>query len=354
MIKGKKQIRILDIAKKANVSIGTVDRVLYNRGGVKEETKNRVLEVIKELDYKPNMLAKSLALKKNYKIYILIPDSENNNYWKKPLIGIKQATAEFKYFNLELETLIFDLASENDFKEKVDFVLKNPPDGIVFMPVFKESALMFSAQLDNKNIPYSFMDVNLSGVNNLSFVGQNAKESGKVAARLMNYAVAGNSKVLVVEIFDRDYIPHHINNRVKSFMENLRASEKNIEVCESFIDLSTVAEPDVVLSNSFEKYKNIAGIFVPNSRSYLVARYLEKTGLNKKILIGYDLTDDNIEYLKKDYIDFLINQKPEEQAYKAIKSLFDYILLNKKERKDIYVPIEIIVKENINYTNVKL
>ena len=52
---------IKDIAQKAGVSIGTVDRVLHNRGMVNEQTKQRILAVIKELDYHPNQAAQGLA-----------------------------------------------------------------------------------------------------------------------------------------------------------------------------------------------------------------------------------------------------------------------------------------------------
>ena len=59
-----KNIRILDIAKKAGVSIGTVDRVLHQRGEVSEETREKILKIIREFDYRPNILASTLASKK--------------------------------------------------------------------------------------------------------------------------------------------------------------------------------------------------------------------------------------------------------------------------------------------------
>jgi LacI family transcriptional regulator len=55
------KIRIKDIAEKASVSIGTVDRVLHNRGEVAEETRQQVLNIIAKLGYTPNLLAKSLG-----------------------------------------------------------------------------------------------------------------------------------------------------------------------------------------------------------------------------------------------------------------------------------------------------
>ena len=56
---------IKQIAEKAGVSRGTVDRVLNNRSGVNEETARKVLEIAKLLNYKPNKAGKALAAQKN-------------------------------------------------------------------------------------------------------------------------------------------------------------------------------------------------------------------------------------------------------------------------------------------------
>ena len=56
-----KQVRIKDIAIRAGVSAGTVDRVLHNRGEVKSKTKELILKIAKELDYKPNVAAQKLS-----------------------------------------------------------------------------------------------------------------------------------------------------------------------------------------------------------------------------------------------------------------------------------------------------
>jgi LacI family transcriptional regulator len=67
------------------------------------------------------------------------------------------------------------------------------------------------------------------------------------------------------------------------------------------------------------------------------------------ILIGYDLLDENIEYLEKGIIQILICQKPEEQGYKSVFSLYNHLFLKKPVDKLNYSPIDIILKENIEY-----
>ncbi|MBK8424919.1 MAG: LacI family DNA-binding transcriptional regulator [Lewinellaceae bacterium] len=62
----QQRIRIKDIAAQTGVSIGTVDRVLHNRGHVAPEVRIRVLRVMEEMGYQPNMVARSLANNKKH------------------------------------------------------------------------------------------------------------------------------------------------------------------------------------------------------------------------------------------------------------------------------------------------
>ena len=58
------RIRIKDIAHMANLSVGTVDRVLHDRSGVSESSRKKVKDILKQLDYQPNMYASALASNK--------------------------------------------------------------------------------------------------------------------------------------------------------------------------------------------------------------------------------------------------------------------------------------------------
>ena len=66
MNKLPERIRIKDIARLADVSVGTVDRVIHGRSGVSEASKKRVEEILKQLDYQPNMYASALATRSTH------------------------------------------------------------------------------------------------------------------------------------------------------------------------------------------------------------------------------------------------------------------------------------------------
>lgn len=88
---------IRDVAKQANVSIATVSRVINNvTHRVNEDTRARVLEVIEELDYHPNAVAKSLSMRKTETVGVVIPDI-SNPYYAEIVRGIQDAADQLGY-----------------------------------------------------------------------------------------------------------------------------------------------------------------------------------------------------------------------------------------------------------------
>lgn len=91
-----KDMTIKDVAKKANVSIATVSRVLHNLTGYSEETRKKVELAIRELGYQPNALARGLVNKRTYTIGVLFP-SVSGMFSSEILHGIEQAAQQNGY-----------------------------------------------------------------------------------------------------------------------------------------------------------------------------------------------------------------------------------------------------------------
>ena len=91
------------------------------------------------------------------------------------------------------------------------------------------------------------------------------------------------------------------------------------------------------------------GIFVTNSQVYKVAEYLEKNDLHDIRLIGHDLIPTNREYVRKNIVDFLICQRPEEQGHQSIITLFQHLILKKTVASENYTSIDIVTKENLDF-----
>ena len=89
----KKQISIKDIAKKANVSIASVSRVISNKPGVGKETENRIREIMEEMNYRPNINARSLVKNNTGNIGLIVPGGSNtihNSFFLTIIEGISR------------------------------------------------------------------------------------------------------------------------------------------------------------------------------------------------------------------------------------------------------------------------
>ena len=103
MNKLPERIRIKDIARLADVSVGTVDRVIHGRSGVSEASKKRVEEILKQLDYQPNMYASALASNKKYTFICLLPQHLEGEYWTAVELGIHEAIATYSDFKTSVK-----------------------------------------------------------------------------------------------------------------------------------------------------------------------------------------------------------------------------------------------------------
>ena len=90
------KITIRDVAKKANVSVATVSRVINNKGYVYEETRNTVMRIIDELGFEPNQLARSLTNHRSKMIGVIVPHV-GTTFYGQLIEGIEQAALSYGY-----------------------------------------------------------------------------------------------------------------------------------------------------------------------------------------------------------------------------------------------------------------
>lgn len=338
---------VKEIARRAKVSIATVDRVLHNRAGVSEKTKAKILEIIKELDYKPNILARRLASSKTMHLYTLIPErSAETDYWDVPLQGIFQAENEIKLYNVKVSKFFFDMNDKQSFIEQTKRILKETDiDGLLLAPAFVEEAITFTEECKRRNIPFVFINSDIPQQKSLSYFGPNLFHSGQTAAHLIQYLTKEADKVLLLNIAKDIDSDHHILRKQEGFMHYFQENSPRTIVTENLYDTSYAAVKKA-LSKIVKADSDLHLIFVTNSRVALVARFLKEIGKKDILLIGYDFLPNNITYLNEGLIDFLICEKPQEQAYRGIKALYRFLMFEEDQEKEYFMPIDIIHREN--------
>lgn len=349
----KKELKgVKEIAKLAGVSIATVDRVIHNRKGVSEKTKDKIKAIIKELDYQPNILARNLASRKTLQFAVLIPAvSEETAFWEAPLKGVLQAELEIKHYGIHVEKYFFDQNDKASFVKQTQKILKNRFDGVLVAPMFIEESVKFAASCDELKIPYVFINSDIPNQDSLSYIGPNLYHSGYMGAHLMNYVLKERAKILIVNISRELSNHHHLLRKEEGFRAYFKDNNIPREIVKIDIRQTDYDSIKANLTHVFNENRDIEAIFVTNSRVLSVARFLEESKMDHLLLMGYDFLEANVDFLKKNIIDFLICQKPHEQGYRGLMALYNKQMLSLAVEKTVFMPIDIITRENYAFYN---
>ncbi len=340
-----KKYTIKDVAVLAGVSTGTVDRVLHKRGKVSHKALEKVSQVLKELDFKPNPIARSLKNNKVYKIAVLLPDSTIDPFWAPARKGIKSATEEFKVFGVLVEEFLYNPLEKRSFIKKSQEALSSNTDVILMAPIFQKESIKIYQLCKERKVLLALFNNNIDSIEGEFFIGQDLVQCGRIGAGLIDKMVQKKDKIAIVHINKEPHMQLKENGFKNYFLE--KGLNENRVISHSF---STSIERDFSkdLSSFVNSNEDLKAIFVTNSKSYLMVRELDKHTF-KCIMVGFDLIDENIKYLEAGKIDFLIHQKPRRQAYLGIGYLAEFFLFGKKLPSEKLLPIDIITSENIKY-----
>ncbi|MDN5203677.1 substrate-binding domain-containing protein [Fulvivirgaceae bacterium BMA10] len=346
-----KKTTIQDVAKYANVSSGTIDRVIHNRGKVSPAKKKKIEEAIKHLNFNPNLLARTLALGKQFMICSLLPESViSQNYWSLPRRGIMQSAEKYKDFGIVLEAYEYSLFDEESFVKQAQIIIDKNPDGVILAPLFEKESISFTQALEEKNIPYIFIDANIPDQNNLSYIGPELKNSGYIAGKLLNSILNMNDDILIVNMVKGIENSSHVWVIEDGFREFFDSNNYTNDRKINSLTIHTTDETEVTreLTKYYIKNPGVKGVFVTNSKAHLISEFHRAHELDGKV-IGFDLIEENIASLKNGSIDFLISQNPVFQGGQAVQMLFDYFVYKKTPTEIQYVPLDIIIKENVDF-----
>ena len=304
------------------------------------------------MEYQPNLLASTLASKKTFSFALLVPEPISPDaYWNKPMIGVRKAFQEIQQYGVNISTHLFKQSDPRTFNIEAEQILQSNPEGVVLAPFFSRESKEFISELKQREIPYVFIDSNLIECDKLSYIGQDSFQSGTLAAKLLDYSVPENTSILILNFAREMDNMNHLVQREKGFHEyfktNKSSGKKKLITLE--IEDPTDSSCQNRIINKLSSNPDIHGIFVTNSQVYYLARLLEEKNITGIRVIGHDLIDENISFLRKGIVDFLICQRPEEQGHRAILTLFEHLVLKKEVNNENYTSIDIITKENIDY-----
>jgi len=141
-----------DLARIAGVSTTTVVRALKGESDIKEETKDRILELVRRFNYRPNILARSLVTKRTYTIGIIVPDLMNP-FFPALIKGIESTLWENEY-NVIFADTNYDRDKET---QAVNTFISRQVDGIIIAPIETREPLPWISVLNENIRPIVFL-----------------------------------------------------------------------------------------------------------------------------------------------------------------------------------------------------
>ncbi len=341
----KKNYTIKDIADLAGVSKGTVDRVLHKRGKVSIEAKEKVTQVLKEIDYKPNLIARNLKQNRVYRICVLIPDAEIDNYWIPAERGIDAAEEEFRPFGLIVEKFHFNSNKKKSFHNVANLAIASRPDAILMAPVFHRESLRVFQECKRGNIKVASFNNYIDSLSLEHFIGQDLYRSGRVAASLIDKITPSDSRIAIIHIDEEA----HMRQKEIGFKDYFKEKyKKSTQIVTYSFKTGGKVDVESEISLFLAGHDLISAAFITNSKAYVVVETLKKENAEMGI-VGYDLLKGNIKLLKQGKIDFLIHQKPYRQAHQGVSYLAENLLFDKDMPSKKLLPIDVITFENVEY-----
>lgn len=323
-------ITIKKIAELANVSRGTVDRVIHNRGGVNEETSERVKAIMKKYNYKSNRIAQALVTsKKRYSVGVII-NSIGNEFFDSILEGL--VYEKQKYNNIDLIIKELKGYDENDQLKAIEEIVNEDIQALIITPINTENIINALNKLD---IPVVTMNNDIE-VDKLAFVGCDYYNSGQLSGDIANIALPnGGNVAIVVGSFN---LRGHVE-RINGFKEVFKAQNGKIKTFENQDDdnISYDLVKEIVKNKKIDLFYFAAAGIAGGLKA------LEELKSNIPV-ITVDETKAAREGLLNGRTLATITQQPYKQGSRAIQIIQNYLVYNTKPEN----------KENITGNKIQL
>jgi LacI family transcriptional regulator len=316
--------RMKEVARRANVSVSTVSRVLANKEYVNEITREKVMRAAKELNYRPNAMAKGLKLGRSNAIALMIPSIENLIF--PEIVRGVEDVARSRNFVLTLCNTDEDLETEKIYMQKLSNM---GVDGMVIATMRADSNHLRKLHSDNFPIVLTsrHFDNSIDAV-----IIDNYSASFKA----IEYLIVRGYKNIAIALGNKE-LPLY-KERFRGYRDAL--SKHNIPFNSAFV-MNEVDNTDSfypLCKNLLSHHKEIDCIFATNDiRAITCMRAIKDLGLNIPSDIGVMGFDDiKISSLVEPPLS-TTNQQLYEIGSWAAKRLIDQILY-KKEHGDLMEP----------------
>lgn len=352
----KKNYTSQEIADILGISRGTVYRALNNTGRIKEETKNKVLELAKELNYKPNKQARALVLNRSVRLAVIIPRYPEY-YFRQIETGMARAAERIREeWGTAVELLCYRTGFANDGLKQIEILNrlnalpedKRNYDGILIVP---GATNILKSAIDSafeSGMPIALIRGDIPGSKRLFFIGENSLSAGRTAGELMGKFYKGAGSVAILEGYSN---AAHLTDRIKGFVRVLERDCPYAKLLNPIGYFEDSQKAYNITKRLIHDYRDLRGIFVTTTTGLAAAgKAVFESGKAGKInVIGFEYSQEIETLLQNNTISASISSDPQVQGSCAVRLITKYITEGEAPQSDkLYARLNILLKETEN------
>lgn len=334
-------VTMQQIAERAGVSRGTVDRALNNRGSVNPAVAKRIRELAQEMGYKPNISGRALAYAgKKLKIGVIM------QYAETPFLhNIETGVREAKTYIEELGcTLIVKKIEKVDVSLMIRYMREMEADevkAIAITAADDERLRQEISRLRKADIRVVTFNTDIPDAERSCFIGQDSYRSGKVAAGLMGDILGNRGKVAVIS--GQKTVPSH-ENRLQGFQDVISADFNKVDIVSVSYTEDDEELMKQIVQNILEEFPDLDGIYCTSAQVDALIRELIAAHRENDIrVIVHDMCGWDLDYLKNFYVDYCIDDDANYQGSEPVMVMFYDLYYGRKPSSE-YLYTEIFIR----------
>jgi LacI family transcriptional regulator len=339
-------VTIKDIAKAANVSRGTVDRALNDRGGVNPDVAVRIKKIASEMGYKPNTIAKALATHSNPVRIGVVINSVGNPFFDKVLDGINSAQESLSDFGISLEIRKMQGYDTNRQLHEIRILKEKGVDGLIITPISNSRVREMLNELVRCGVQIVCCNLDIEDVAYQAYVGCDYFCSGQTAGEIIGMTTHRESNLGIITSSHALYF-----------------HEMRVKGCESVLE----QYPHIHITDYIEagddediSYREVKKMLLNNKKVdtlYFVTggttgglRAIHELKMEKQLRVfAFDQIPAVIEDLKSGLVIATIDQQPFVQGATSVRMLFEAIMSKRSPlRKKIFTELNIKNRYNVS------
>ena len=345
-----KRSTINDIAKACGISIGTVDRVLHNRGRCSAETRKLVLETAKALHYIPKhpdaTAHRSLT---HYRIGILVAaDTQAGSFWATSVKGIRQAEDMLNRTNLDVE-IVYGCQSSfvlEDQIQAINDLLAQNIDALIFTAFDEGSSFNFDSIIP-QSVPYATV-INRSWNDSVLFhIGPHDEQLGAVMAREVALYCSPDAKVAIIA---PNIEIEGMTKRIRGFAGKVQRELKDMHI----LQISPVMAPspsesysqvETEVRNLLKLHSDLDAIYITNGFIKNACDAIRSIPGCRVKLFGHEVYADMERDLNDGILAATVYMRPDIQWFNAIDAMAKYLTEGTVPPHDIPAACQLVTQE---------